>query len=193
VLIEKQKNLNINKHSAAIQALLNPPKIVKLPKEKEESEEEETKTGLEILSRMEVAAKQLVDIGITDIFLHVVERIKYPADYDTLYLTVEKKKILIVNVVEKVNIKFDINMKEAYRGMMQHLELANAPIYRLGDVYKIHTGEDAIEITLNGQHVIGYYLLNKGSLVVGNWLWHEQYINVIVRNIWPQIKEKLYL
>lgn len=144
------------------------------------------------INSMKKIAHLLVELGIVDKLKPVIRK-QYPVDRETLFITTTTGNSLIVHVIKTVNVTFDLRAPQSYLSMIGHLEMPKAPIYRLGTIYNIKNGEDAIEITLNYKNVFAYYLIDKNSLIVGDWTWHEQYLSVIVRRVWPQLVEKLNL
>jgi len=53
-------------------------------------------------------------------------------------------------------------------------------------------GTPAISIVMNGK-IFGYYLPYQYSMIVGNIIWHPDYVQIFLNWIWPQIVKKLSL
>ncbi len=142
------------------------------------------------------ALHQLEEIGISEYFDPVIRK-GYPFEFDMLYITTDKEKPLVVHVIDKFNVDIELEFDEKnhnwYDSGMFDLYIPDSPLYQLGEIYDIKHGVDACEITLNDGPAFAYYIYNKQTLVVGNWLDEEDYIKVIVKLAWPKIKEKLFL
>lgn len=150
----------------------------------------------DIMYRMIIAVNQLDDIGISDYF-DPINRTGYPMEFDKLYITLDPEKPLVMRVIEKLNIEieldFDPDSDNWYDSGMFDIYIPDSPFYQVGKIFDIKNGVSACEITLNDGPAFAYYIYNKQSLVVGNWLHDKDYIDVVARKVWPKLLNKLYL
>lgn len=155
-----------------------------------------TNTNNANINDMISAVTQLDDIGITA-YMDPIIRKAYPMEFDKLYITTDPDKALVIHTKDTVNIDLeldaDLDLANWYDSGMFDLYIPDSPLYKIGRIIDIPNGIDVCAITINDGPILAYYIYNKNSLVVGNWLYDNDYINVIVRKVWPQLIEKLYL
>jgi hypothetical protein len=184
-LIERQKSTNTN--NIFINSIMNTSVIPA-----------KVQTHQNIVEISKNAIGQLSDIGITK-FLEPVIRVGYPMDYNKLYITTNPEKVLVTNIISRINIDTEfendilISAENWYDSAIFDIYIPKSELYNIGRTYKSLTGMDVIEITLCNNSVFAYYLINKQSLVVGNWLHDKEYIDVIVKKVWPTLVERLNL
>lgn len=103
------------------------------------------------------------------------------------------------SVIGEVSTHFDIHAPGAYEAMIQHIEVdykdCCKEFFELNSIrFNENSGRlvPAKKILLNSK-LIGYYLPELNSWLLGNWTWHDHYITVLLRHIWPQIVHQLTL
>ncbi len=106
-----------------------------------------------------------------------------------------------INKVGSINVVFDMNAPHSYESLVNHV--SNEFVYNNTKTFcdmeynknklpiNRSTTEDGIEILVNNVFVTGYYLPDIDSFVVGNWVWHKHYSEIVVPYIWPQIISEL--
>lgn len=153
-------------------------------------------TQNDVIYSMITAINQLDNISISEYFDPLI-REGYPLEFDKLYITLDPEKPLVMRVIEKLNIEieldFDPDSDNWYDSGMFDIYIPDSPFYQVGKIFDIKNGVSACEITLNDGPAFAYYIYNKQSLVVGNWLHDKDYIDVVAKKVWPKLLSKLYL
>lgn len=106
----------------------------------------------------------------------------------TDYLEIPKKALLDGNVVSVIDVMLTTEMPDVYPELITHLKKASEMHLTMKPVNT--TKEDVVQINVNGT-CIAYYVPSTNSFVMGNLLWHNDYVTIVMKNIWPQIVEKL--
>lgn len=119
-----------------------------------------------------------------------------------VYVSQETSEKLEITITGSIDVKVDMSTPEAYEELIEHLALEkfwsdgkeiDLPLYDMGEILESLDGYKAIRIVLNNLHILGYYLPEKNTFVFGNIVWHDHYLSIVIRGVWPQIIEKLNL
>lgn len=163
-----------------------------------------TPTQVECVSEVTMtnAFNLMDDIGIIEYFSPLIRKLAYVLEYNKIYITTNPALALLMKVKNTIDIDMELDYNFDYGSMgccenwgdfgMFDLYIPDSPLYNLGKIINNAYCEPACQIQLNNT-TFAYYYYNRQSLVVGNWLRDKNYIDIIVRKIWPEIVEKLKL
>lgn len=150
----------------------------------------------------EMSIKRFSEISITPRYTVDVRKANSELQKNHVYVSNESCKSLKVNVTGSIDVKIDKETPDAYEELIEHLKQEkfmidgkeiDLPLYDMGEIIESPDGYKAIRIVLNNLHTLGYYLPEKNTFVFGNIVWHDHYLSIVLRNVWPQILEKLNL
>lgn len=119
-----------------------------------------------------------------------------------VYVSQGTSEKLEIAITGSIDVKVDMSTQDVYEELIEHLALKkfwsdgkeiDLPLYDMGKIIESLDGYKAIRIVLNNLHTLGYYLPEKNTFVFGNIVWHDHYLSIVLRNVWPQILEKLNL
>lgn len=119
-----------------------------------------------------------------------------------VYVSQGTSEKLEITITGSIDVKVDMSTPDVYEELIEHLALEkflidgkeiDLPLYDMGEIIESLDGHKAIRIVLNNLHILGYYLPEKNTFVFGNIVWHDHYLSIVLRNVWPQILEKLNL
>lgn len=119
-----------------------------------------------------------------------------------VYVSQETSEKLEIAITGSIDVKIEMKTPSVYEELIEHLKQEkflidgkeiDLPLYDMGEIIESLDGYKAIRIVLNNLHTLGYYLPEKNTFVFGNTVWHDHYLSIVLRNVWPQILEKLNL
>jgi hypothetical protein len=162
-------------------------------------------TEVEIVSPVPTKIESILDwidkdvIDIAKPTVIEISRKTYDARLNVMYLGQEIE--LNINVVSSIDTILTETFPDMYPSLLRHLaELSInqdktnemiSDLYRIGVKPNNNLGIiNVIEIKLNTR-LIGYYIPEINSWIMGNICWHKHYVSVVLKNIWPQIITQL--
>lgn len=122
----------------------------------------------------------------------------YVMNINTIYWISDAENPILqipLRIEKTINISMGVN-KNIYPALLKHFETdyttnSQCNFRHFGHVItRDRIGKTAIEIMINSK-TIGYYLPSLNSFVFGNLAWHEHYVTVLMKELWPRILDKL--
>ncbi len=147
--------------------------------------------------KLNACGRQIIEI-VGD-YVHAVrsEDDVHNIQQDTMYLA-PSISLPRFSIVGEVSTWFDANSPGAYEAIIQHVNVdykdCCKEFFELSGIRHENniTTIPVKKILLNNK-VIGYYLPEINSWLLGNWTWHDHYVTVLLKHIWPQIVHQLQL
>ena len=143
---------------------------------------------------MNTTKKQLCDIVSKNNITVVIGQ--YDGRPNTLYITNEPIDLPIPvslngNISSTINVELTENMPEVYNDLILHITTYGRMDIDMKPDNSSTTEEDIVQINVNDTACIAYYIPRTNSFIMGDLLWHHHYVSIVMKNIWPQIVEKL--
>ena len=107
-----------------------------------------------------------------------------------IYLDEGRHAEIKLHIIDHIDVTLGMQSPGMYEDMLQHIDNKNE-LYSMAIIDG--DGPNAIAIKINGKNALGYYLPEYDTFFFGNLTWHPDYYNVILKNAWTQITEKLSL
>ena len=136
-------------------------------------------------------------LKIVDPYVHAA-RAKYEISYinrDTIYIRPISGHARL-DIIGKVDAKFDDDAPDSYDELVKNMTAPERGknMFSYIGAFKNDIGDpfSAIELLVNNRFV-GYYIPVINSWIVGDWTWHDHYIDIVLKYVWPQFVEKLQI